>query len=80
MFNLINMLAEIKWEAKANTGSTLKGLGLGIACKGTSTLTRAYNPGIHDREERGGWGSFWVYSGGTLADDASHVLDLARWC
>jgi len=27
---------------------------------------------------RGGWGSFWAYSGGLLADDASHVLDLAR--
>lgn len=39
---------------------------------------RPYNPGVHDMEERGGWGSFWAYSGGTLADDASHVLDLAR--
>jgi predicted dehydrogenase len=39
---------------------------------------RPYNPGIHDMSDRGGWGSFWAYSGGTLADDASHVLDLAR--
>ena len=39
---------------------------------------RSYNPGIHDMHGRGGWGSYWAYSGGTLADDASHVLDLAR--
>ncbi len=37
-----------------------------------------YNPGIHDMQERGGWGNFWAYSGGHMADDASHVLDLAR--
>jgi predicted dehydrogenase len=37
-----------------------------------------YNPAIHDMEERGGWGNFWAYSGGHMADDASHVLDLAR--
>ena len=32
-----------------------------------------YNPARH-----GGWYDFWDYSGGTLAGDASHVLDLAR--
>jgi len=37
-----------------------------------------YNPNIHDMDERGGWGNYWAYSGGVLADDASHVLDLAR--
>ncbi len=37
-----------------------------------------FNPGIHDMEGRGGWGNFWAYSGGHMADDASHVLDLAR--
>lgn len=37
-----------------------------------------YNPNIHDMEDRGGWGNYWAYSGGVLADDASHVLDLAR--
>ncbi len=37
-----------------------------------------YNPNIHDMESRGGWGDYWAYSGGVLADDASHVLDLAR--
>lgn len=37
-----------------------------------------YNPGRHSMNGRGGWGSFWDYSGGTLADDGSHVLDLAR--
>lgn len=39
---------------------------------------RDYNPGIHNMEERGGWGNFWAYGGGALSDDASHVLDLAR--
>lgn len=39
---------------------------------------RPYNPGIHSMTDRGGWGNFWDFSGGTLADDASHVLDLAR--
>jgi predicted dehydrogenase len=38
-----------------------------------------YNPGIHDMESRGGWNNYWAYSGGILADDASHVLDLARF-
>ena len=37
-----------------------------------------YNPGRHSMTGRGGWGSYWDYSGGKLADDASHVLDLAR--
>ena len=37
-----------------------------------------YNPNIHDMESRGGWGDYWAYSGGVLADDASHVMDLAR--
>jgi predicted dehydrogenase len=32
-----------------------------------------YNPGRH-----GGWYNFWDYGGGTLAGDASHVMDLAR--
>ena len=35
--------------------------------------TIPYNPGRH-----AGWYNFWDYSGGTLAGDASHVLDLAR--
>jgi predicted dehydrogenase len=38
-----------------------------------------YNPNIHDMNDRGGWGNYWAYSGGVLADDASHVLDLARF-
>lgn len=37
-----------------------------------------YNANIHDMESRGGWGNYWAFSGGVLADDASHVLDLAR--
>ena len=39
---------------------------------------RPFNPDIVDEKGRGGWGGFWAYSGGTLADDASHVIDLAR--
>ncbi|MBT6766101.1 MAG: Gfo/Idh/MocA family oxidoreductase, partial [Prolixibacteraceae bacterium] len=39
---------------------------------------RPYNPGVHSMTSRGGWGNFWDFSGGTLADDASHVMDLAR--
>jgi len=70
-----NMLGGNKWEAKANT-EVPQGLDWD-AWQGPAPY-RAYNPGIHDMEERGGWGSFWAYSGGTLADDASHVLDLAR--
>ena len=37
-----------------------------------------FNPNIVEENGRGGWGSYWAYSGGTLADDASHVMDLAR--
>jgi len=39
---------------------------------------RAFNPGIVDENSRGDWGCYWAYSGGGLADDASHVMDLAR--
>ncbi|MCM4170876.1 gfo/Idh/MocA family oxidoreductase [Arenibacter sp. TNZ] len=70
-----NMLGGNKWESRANT-EVPQGLDWD-AWQGPAPY-RAYNPGIHDMEERGGWGSFWAYSGGTLADDASHVLDLAR--
>jgi len=69
------MLDGEKWLPKPNT-AVPNGLDwdawLGPAAK------VPYNPGIHDMESRGGWGNYWAYSGGTLADDASHVLDLAR--
>ena len=39
---------------------------------------RPYNENIHPLKFRGGWGNYWDFSGGTLADDASHVMDLAR--
>ena len=39
---------------------------------------RAFNPSIVDENGRGDWGYYWAYSGGGLADDASHVMDLAR--
>ena len=39
---------------------------------------RSFNPGIVTENGRGDWGCYWAYSGGGLADDASHVMDLAR--
>ncbi|MDR2424190.1 MAG: Gfo/Idh/MocA family oxidoreductase [Prevotellaceae bacterium] len=39
---------------------------------------RGFSPSIVDENGRGGWLSYWDYSGGGLADDASHVMDLAR--
>jgi predicted dehydrogenase len=39
---------------------------------------RPFSPTIVSETGRGGWGSYWAYSGGTLADDASHVMDLCR--
>ncbi|MDR3229526.1 MAG: Gfo/Idh/MocA family oxidoreductase [Puniceicoccales bacterium] len=39
---------------------------------------RPYSPSIAVENGRGGWGNYWAYSGGGLADDASHVVDLAR--
>jgi predicted dehydrogenase len=39
---------------------------------------RPFSPSIVEENGRGGWGSYWAYSGGGLADDASHVMDLAR--
>ena len=39
---------------------------------------RKYNPGVVTENGRGDWGCYWAYSGGGLADDASHVIDLAR--
>ena len=39
---------------------------------------RAFTPSIVDENGRGDWGCYWAYSGGGLADDASHVMDFAR--
>jgi len=39
---------------------------------------RPFNPGITIADGRGGWLDFWAFGGGTLSDDASHVMDLAR--
>jgi predicted dehydrogenase len=39
---------------------------------------RPFSPTIVDENSRGGWLSYWAYSGGGLADDASHVMDLCR--
>ena len=70
-----NMLGGNKWMAQPD-GEIPNGLNWD-AWLG-HTPYRPYNPGIHDMTGRGGWGNFWDFSGGTLADDASHVLDLAR--
>lgn len=40
---------------------------------------RGFSPSIVDENGRGDWLSYWAYSGGGLADDASHVMDLARF-
>jgi predicted dehydrogenase len=40
---------------------------------------RSFSPGIVSERGRGEWGCYWAYSGGGLADDASHVMDLARF-
>lgn len=70
-----NMLGGRKWMAQAD-GEIPQGLDWD-AWLGPAEY-RPYNPAIHHMESRGGWGSFWDFSGGTLADDASHVMDLAR--
>lgn len=70
-----NMLGGGKWTAKPD-GEIPNGLDWDAWLGHTPYLP--YNPGIHDMESRGGWLSFWAYSGGTLSDDASHVMDLAR--
>jgi predicted dehydrogenase len=40
---------------------------------------RPFNPTITDSKGRGGWLDFWDFGGGALSDDASHVMDLARF-
>lgn len=40
---------------------------------------RPFNPAITDANGRGGWLDFWAFGGGALSDDASHVMDLARF-
>jgi predicted dehydrogenase len=70
-----NMLGGRKWMPKPNT-EVPKGLDWD-AWLGPAPFV-PYNPNIHDMEDRGGWGNYWAYSGGVLADDASHVMDLAR--
>jgi predicted dehydrogenase len=39
------------------------------------TPKRPYNERIH----HGGWHGFWAFSGGDMADDGTHQLDIARW-
>jgi len=70
-----NMLGGGKWVAKPDA-EVPRGLAWD-AWLGPAPY-RPYNPGVHSMTDRGGWGSFWDFSGGTLADDASHVMDLAR--
>ncbi len=70
-----NMLGGRKWMAKPDT-AVPAGLDWD-AWLGPAPYV-PYNPNIHDMESRGGWGDYWAYSGGVLADDASHVMDLAR--
>jgi len=70
-----NMLGGRKWMPKPDTAIP-NGLNWD-AWLGPAPYV-PYNPNIHDMENRGGWGDYWAYSGGVLADDASHVLDLAR--
>jgi predicted dehydrogenase len=40
---------------------------------------RAFSPSIVDEKGRGDWSCYWAYGGGALSDDASHVMDLARF-
>ena len=40
---------------------------------------RAFNHSIVSEKGRGDWSCYWAYSGGELADDASHVIDFARF-
>lgn len=70
-----NMLGGRKWMPKPDTAIP-SGLNWD-AWLGPAPYV-PYNPNIHDMESRGGWGDYWAYSGGVLADDASHVMDLAR--
>jgi len=70
-----NMLGGDKWMPKPDS-AVPQGLDWD-AWLGPSAKV-PYNSNIHDMESRGGWGNYWAYSGGILADDASHVLDLAR--
>ncbi|MDR0535455.1 MAG: Gfo/Idh/MocA family oxidoreductase [Puniceicoccales bacterium] len=44
---------------------------------GPAPLTN-FDPNAVKIDDRGGWLGYWAYSGGSLADDASHVMDLAR--
>ncbi len=39
------------------------------------TPERGYNQSIH----HGGWHMLWDFSGGDMADDGTHQLDIARW-
>ncbi|MGB8490135.1 MAG: Gfo/Idh/MocA family oxidoreductase [Bacteroidales bacterium] len=70
-----NMLGGGKWNAKPDS-AVPAGLNWD-AWLGPAPFV-PYNPNIHDMQSRGGWGDYWAYSGGVLADDASHVMDLAR--
>ena len=70
-----NMLGGGKWMPTPDT-AVPKGLNWD-AWLGPAPYV-PYNSNIHDMENRGGWGNYWAYSGGVLADDASHVMDLAR--
>ncbi len=70
-----NMLGGNKWMPKPDT-AVPNGLNWD-AWLGPAPYV-PYNPNIHSMDDRGGWGNYWAYSGGVLADDASHVMDLAR--
>jgi len=71
-----NMLGGNKWTEKPETSAPSWldwDKWQGPAAK------RSFTPSIVDENGRGDWGRFWAYSGGGLADDASHVMDFARF-
>ena len=39
---------------------------------------RPFSPSIVEENGQGDWNYYWAYGGGSLSDDASHVMDLAR--
>ena len=69
------MLAGQKWMPKADM-EVPKGLNWNEWLGPAKSVP--YNPNRHSMTSRGGWLDFWDYGGGTLSDDASHVMDLAR--
>lgn len=70
-----NLTGGSKWLAQANRPVSA---GLDWSKWLGPAVNKEFSPGIYEVSEQGGWSNYWNFGGGILANETSHLLDLAR--